>query len=65
MKDCLSGALPKLNTKNDLDFPSFTPLFLCSSDELGFGSVHQWESAGCLAWKINVFLCLGEQQESY
>lgn len=55
MKDCLSGALPKLNMKNDLDFPSFTPLFLYSSDKLGFGSLHQWESAGSLAWKINVF----------
>lgn len=54
MKDCLSGALPKLNMKNDLDFPSFTPLFLYSSDKLGFGSLHQWESAGSLAWKINV-----------
>lgn len=59
MKDCLSGTLPKLNMKNDLDFPSFTPLFLCSSDELGFGSVHQWESAGCLAWKINGFFVSG------
>lgn len=59
MKDCLSGTLPKLNMKNDLDFPSFTPLFLYSSDELGFGYVHQWESAGCLAWKINVFFVSG------
>lgn len=60
MKDCLSGALPKLNMKNDLDFPSFTPLFLYSSDKLGFGSLHQWESAGSLAWKINgVFFVSG------